>query len=160
DYWDCGGATVAHLSSGAAIHPTLSRAGQLPAAGHHRIPRVAAHLALPEPPVHPLHHSGRATNPGGPPAPGIGRGVQTWPRVAAPARPGAAGPDAAGTARACLDGQGRRGQPPKLDRHPRDTPLDWPGPLVALQLRLALAHQWRGLLRVAVHHGAVAAAGA
>ncbi|MFE7332538.1 hypothetical protein ACFU8W_48415 [Streptomyces sp. NPDC057565] len=81
-------------------------------------------------------------------------------KVAAAAWPGAGGPDGPGTARACLDGQGRRGQSASVAWPAGDPALDRSGPVVALQLRPALAHQRCAVLRVAVHHRAVAAAGA
>nr|WP_121764785.1 hypothetical protein [Streptomyces chartreusis] len=54
--------------------------------------------------------------------------------VAAPARPGAGGPDCPGVARTSLDGKGRCGQPARVARPAGNPALDRPGPVVALQL--------------------------
>src|SRR5215831_12672813 len=121
---------------------------------------MAAPFALPEPAVHAVHYPGRDSDLGRPPTAEQRRRVRARPGAAAASRPGAAGPDGAGTARACVDGEGRRGHLARLARHSRDTALDRPGPLVAFQLRLSLGPYRRDVLHAAVRHGSVEAAGA
>src|SRR5262249_59507146 len=88
------------------------------------------------------------------------RRIQAGPGMVPGAWAGTGRSDGPGTARAGVDRQRRRGQSASLARPAGDTSLDRPGPLVALQLRLPVDPDRHSVLRSALHHGTVGAAGA